>query len=88
MSGESSPVRPSECVADKRGSGAKDAAAESEPARERLKIFMVDKDRPTPLTLSDSLFDVDGLGGAKCAARGDVPVGLPDAEGSEGEFGG
>ena len=58
--GKGSPVGPSEC--------ADDAAAGIEPIRVRLNRFMLDKDRPAPLTLSDGLFNVDGSGRGKCAA--------------------
>ena len=91
MVDEGGPVGPSGGMVDKFGASAIAIGLGIEATRVRLKGFTVYKDRPTPLRLSplgDGLFDVDGSGGANCAARSDELVGLPDAEGREGEFGG
>ena len=82
---DGSPVGSSECLTGESGQS---AAVGMEPARVRLNGFIVDKDRPTPLTLSDCLFDEDGFGGAKCVAWGDEVIELPDARGVEGKFAG
>ena len=86
LGGDVSPVGPSECLAGESGLNANNAAVGMEPARVRLNGFIVDKDRPTPLTLSDGLLGEDGFGGAKCIACGDEVIGLPDAGGVEGKF--
>lgn len=91
MAGDGDPVGPPEHRAGRRGVSAIAAGLDIEATHVRLKGFRVYNDLPTPLeprTLSDDLFDVDGLGGANRAGWRDGQVGLPDAEGREGEFGG
>lgn len=91
MVGEGGPVGPSGVMVDKCGVSAVAIGLGIEATRVRLKGFTVYKDRPTPLRLSalgDGLFDVDGSRGANFVAWRDGLVGLPDAEGREGEFGG